>query len=95
MSPPNGCCSWAACCVAMPGSAVICALAGDWTIVASAVAVGAAEIATAAAPAANSGAMWVSLIRMMLLRWMDPIWTDSKSGLIPDWFLGGLSRHVR
>jgi len=35
--------------------------------VGAAAAGGAAEIATAAAPAANSGAMWVSLMRMVML----------------------------
>ena len=25
---------------------------------------------------------------------MGPIWNGSKSGLLPEWFSGGLSRHV-
>ena len=32
---------------------------------------------------------------VILLRWMGPIWTGSKSELLPEWFSGGLSRHVR
>ena len=54
MSPPNGCCNWAASCAAPPGPAVIWTLPGvcctfDPAVPVVAAAVGAAAIATAAA----------------------------------------------
>jgi hypothetical protein len=64
---------------------LISTLPGDWHVVpapvatqvfdngvGAAAAVGAARIATAAAPAANSGVTWVSLIRMVVLLRCSP-----------------------